>query len=70
MNSVELKGKLLEMFLDYISNKENKIMDVYTCFYMAVIDEIMRQYMTRRDYMEEDALKTMEIFLKKGILSW
>lgn len=70
MNSVELKSHLLKMMEDYFSNPFNKILNVHACFWMAIIDAIMAQYMSRTDYMEEDAIATMQGFINHGVINW
>lgn len=71
MNSIELKNQLLKMVADFFNN-ENKDANrnMNPCYYVSIVDVIMGQYMIRCDYYEEDAIATMDRFLKKGVLSW
>lgn len=71
MNSVELKNYLLKMMMNHFANGEiNGIRNVHSCFWYGVIEAIMNQYMNRADYMEENAIATMQGFIDHGVLNW
>ena len=70
MNSVELKNHLLDMMIKALESPNFKLQNIHSCFYMAVIDCIIRQYMTISDYMEENAIETFKGFLESGVIVW
>lgn len=68
MNSVQLKNHLLKMMEDAITN--DKVTNAHACFWYAVIETIMKYYMTVSNYYEENAIATFQLFLDKGILNF
>lgn len=62
MNSLELTKKLFEM----AENQTKYEMNWCT----AIINAIINQYMVKADYMEEDAINTMQGFIDGGVLVW
>lgn len=60
MNSVELKIALVSMCEGIITPELSG----------AIIDIIMRHYMTFSGYYEEDAIRTMKGFIDTKILVW
>ena len=62
MNSLELTKKLFEM----ASSQTVYAMNYCT----AIINAIICQYMTKVEYMEENAIATFKGFLESGVLVW
>lgn len=62
MNTLQLTKKLYEMAENQTKYALN--------WCIAIINAIICQYMTKAEYMEEDAIKTMQGFLESGILTW
>lgn len=70
MNTIELKQYLLNMYRESMSNGTMKVKNILPVFHVAVIDCIIRQYLTTTDYYEEHAIKTYSNFLKTGNIIW
>lgn len=62
MNTLELTKKLFEM----AENQTKYEMNWCT----SIINAIICQYMTKSEYMEEDAINTMQGFIDGGVLVW
>lgn len=69
MNSIQLRKRLIEMMSNYMESLPDG-RNPYPCYYVAVIDCIMKMYMEKPEYMEENAIKTFSEFLKHGVLVW
>lgn len=70
MNTIELKQYLLNMYSEAMINNTIAIKNTLPVFHVAVIDCIIRQYLTTTDYYEEHAIKTYSNFLKTGNIVW
>lgn len=70
MNSVELRTHLLNMISSFFAENPINIMNKYASMGTVVVDAIMSQYMVRADYYEENAIATMDGYLRKGTLVW
>lgn len=66
MNTIELKNKLQEMMREAFIN--GTVKNSHPCYYIAIIETIIRYYLTVSGYYEEHAIKTFETFLKTGHL--
>ena len=66
MNTIELKNKLLEMMREAFLN--GTVKNPYPIYYIAIIETVIRYYLTVSGYYEEDAIETFETFLKTGHL--
>ena len=62
MNTLELTKKLFEM-----AENQTKY-EINWC--IGIINAIINNYMVTADYMEEDAINTMQGFLESGVLVW
>lgn len=62
MNSIELTHELFKM----ASTQTKWAMNYCT----AIINAIICQYITKAEYMEENAIATFKGFLESGILNW
>lgn len=62
MNTLELTQKLFEM-----ASAQSKWAINYCT---AIINAIIVQYLTKSEYMEENAIATFKRFLEGGILEW
>ena len=70
MNSVKLKQYLVNMYDNAMKSENIAFANVLPVYHMAIIDCIIKQYMTVSDYYENDAIKTYSHFLESGVLTW
>lgn len=63
MNTIELQRTLLTLASDYC--------DKYHFEYLkAIVNCIIKYYLTMPNYYEENAITTFKRFLESGVLSW
>lgn len=70
MNTIELKQYLLNMYREAMAKGTIKLKNTLPIYHMAIIDCIIRQYLTIAGYYEEHAIETYNNFLSTGNLNW
>ena len=71
MNQLQLENYLRNMMQEAFRNgtiKENQ--NNHPCFYMAIINCIIKMYVNKVEYREENAIATFKGFLESGVLVW